>query len=322
MHTFQPGLIYWDNPPSPPTWIGSSPVERTSAMHSCPLCDGKGGLGTFGPVKRGDILWKRDCPNCKGRCQTNNTLKCIPCKGQGGQGTFGACSVMDMHFESACRHCHGNGYTRGGGGGISQQAAPKPKKSVTKSKKATPHKSNKPLPAPFQNGRQIALESLHWPGSRLYAPVHTHSENRGRVFVWRNQIQSDVISKSRFNVEVVPGTNRIRLKSVHWNNGYLYTPDIASEKGRAVVCIWRGKPFDDPKGKTEFKVEPVDGGYGTIRLKSHFHHSSYLYAPDIQHSPERGGSASGSIATRCRCQKRAFGLLRNLRRTVGYHVHV
>lgn len=258
-------------------------------MHSCPLFDGKGGLGTFGPVKRGDILWKRDCPNCKGRCQTNNTLKCIPCKGQGGQGTFGACSVMDMHFESACRHCHGNGYTRGGGGGISQQAAPKPKKSVTKSKKATPHKSNKPLPAPFQNGRQIALESLHWPGSRLYAPVHTHSENRGRVFVWRNQIQSDVISKSRFNVEVVPGTNRIRLKSVHWNNGYLYTPDIASEKGRAVVCIWRGKPFDDPKGKTEFKVEPVDGGYGTIRLKSHFHHSSYLYAPDIQHSPEAGG---------------------------------
>ena len=46
----------------------------------CPLCKGKGGLGTFGPVPKGDMFWKMDCPNCDGEMQTLNILPCAMCK--------------------------------------------------------------------------------------------------------------------------------------------------------------------------------------------------------------------------------------------------
>ena len=82
-----------------------------AAMQVCPQCKGKGGLGTFGPVPRGDMHWKRDCPNCNGQARTVNTLKCPACKGMGGQGTFGPCGILDMHFKSACGACQGRGYS-------------------------------------------------------------------------------------------------------------------------------------------------------------------------------------------------------------------
>ena len=79
-------------------------------MQVCPQCTGKGGLGTFGPVPRGDMHWKRDCPNCNGQARTVNTSTCTACQAKGGQGTFGPCGILDMHFKSACGACHGRGY--------------------------------------------------------------------------------------------------------------------------------------------------------------------------------------------------------------------
>ena len=77
----------------------------------CLQCQGQGGLGTFGPVPRGHMHWKRDCPNCEGRCKTINTIPCQVCKAKGGQGTFGPCGLLDVHFKSPCGACGGKGYT-------------------------------------------------------------------------------------------------------------------------------------------------------------------------------------------------------------------
>lgn len=85
--------------------------QAAAAMQVCPQCKGKGGLGTFGPVARGEIHWKRDCPNCNGQCRTINTVPCQACQAKGGQGTFGPCGLLDVHFKSACGACQGRGYS-------------------------------------------------------------------------------------------------------------------------------------------------------------------------------------------------------------------
>jgi DnaJ-class molecular chaperone len=77
----------------------------------CPKCQGQGGLGSFRPVPRGHMHWKKDCPTCEGRCTTIHTIPCAVCKGKGGQGTFGPCEHTDIHFKSPCGACNGKGYT-------------------------------------------------------------------------------------------------------------------------------------------------------------------------------------------------------------------
>ena len=102
-------------------------MAQQQAAQVCPQCSGKGGLGTFGPVPRGDIHWKRNCPNCDGQARTVNTVPCPACSAKGGHGTFGPCGLLDVHFKSACGACQGRGYSsavvglpmtpRGPGGG-------------------------------------------------------------------------------------------------------------------------------------------------------------------------------------------------------------
>ena len=81
------------------------------APQVCPQCEGTGGLGTFGPVPRGHMHWKKECLNCNGLGKTINTIPCPACKSKGGHGTFGPCGLMDIHFKSACGACRGQGYS-------------------------------------------------------------------------------------------------------------------------------------------------------------------------------------------------------------------
>ena len=100
----------------PPTQVlvvqQQAPQQQAPAapQAACQRCQGKGGLGTFGPAPRGDMHWKRDWPNCQGRCQSGCTAPCVPCQAKGGQGTFGPCDILDMHFKSVCSMCQGRGY--------------------------------------------------------------------------------------------------------------------------------------------------------------------------------------------------------------------
>eukprot|EP01043_Picozoa_sp_COSAG02_P046577 COSAG02_NODE_4371_length_5442_cov_3.279057_4_plen_856_part_00 len=86
-------------------------AQQAAALQLCPQCSGKGGLGTFGPVPRGDMHWKRNCPNCDGQARTVNTVPCPACNAKGGQGTFGPCGLLDIHFKSMCGACQGRGFS-------------------------------------------------------------------------------------------------------------------------------------------------------------------------------------------------------------------
>lgn len=83
-------------------------------MSACPKCQGKGGLGTFGPVNAGHMHWKMNCPLCHGSAYFHNGESwnmCDACKGKGGRGKFGPCELTNMHFVANCLKCGGGGYT-------------------------------------------------------------------------------------------------------------------------------------------------------------------------------------------------------------------
>ena len=58
-------------------------------------------------------------------------------------------------------------------------------------------------------GRTIRLVSVHWStayhNEYLYSPDTDYSRRRRQVLSWKGEVQSDVLSKSRFQVELVPG---------------------------------------------------------------------------------------------------------------------
>jgi len=77
----------------------------------CPKCNGLGGLGTFGPVRAGEMHYKRACPCCNGSCVIMQPMQqCPKCNGKGGRGAFGPCELNDVHFKGPCILCEGKGY--------------------------------------------------------------------------------------------------------------------------------------------------------------------------------------------------------------------
>lgn len=83
-------------------------VTQSVGSVSCPVCSGKGGLGTFGPCTKGDMHFKKTCPFCDGNGTARaGSRACHMCNGKGGLGTFGPCDFKDIHFKSTCNVCNG-----------------------------------------------------------------------------------------------------------------------------------------------------------------------------------------------------------------------
>ena len=63
-------------------------------------------------------------------------------------------------------------------------------------------------------GETIRLVSVHWStayhNEYLYSPDTDYSRRRRQVLSWKGEVQSDVLSKSRFQVELVPDVDYIR----------------------------------------------------------------------------------------------------------------
>ena len=115
-------------------------------------------------------------------------------------------------------------------------------------------------------GKQIRLVSVHWSEPErdeyLYASDIGHSDNRRKVVSWMDEPTEDILSKSRYMVEPVPGQEDvIRLVSVHWSDPeryeYLYTSREWTSASRRHIHSWKVEPTNDILSKSGYRVEFV-----------------------------------------------------------------
>ena len=117
-------------------------------------------------------------------------------------------------------------------------------------------------------GKQIRLVSVHWSESERdeyhYTPDVEHSDKRREVVSWMDEPTEDILSKSRYMVEPVPGQeDEIRLVSIHWSDPeryeYLYTSrGMMSVTFRRDIFSWKGEPTNDILSKSRYRVEFVN----------------------------------------------------------------
>ena len=149
-------------------------------------------------------------------------------------------------------------------------------------------------------GKTIRLVSVHWSTAErneyLYSPGHDYSSRRRMALSWKEEVQGDILAKSRYLVELVPGEDdQIRLVSVNWShldrNEYLYSPDVDWTSNRRMVFSWKGEVQGDIRSKSRYLVELVPGEDDQIRLVSvqwsAADRNEYLYSSAIDLSGTR-----------------------------------
>ena len=116
---------------------------------------------------------------------------------------------------------------------------------------------------------QIRLASVQWSNLERYEYLYlseidgpTPKELR-RMLSWKDEPTEDILSKSLYMVEPVPGQkDQIRLASVHWSDPeryeYLITSRHTSRLDRRDIYSWKGESTNDILSKSRFRVEFVD----------------------------------------------------------------
>ena len=116
---------------------------------------------------------------------------------------------------------------------------------------------------------QIRLSSVHWSNLERYEYLYlpeidgpTPKELR-RMLSWKDEPTEDILSKSRYMVEPVPGQeDQIRLASVHWSDPeryeYLITSRHTPRLDRRDIYSWKGESTNDILSKSRYRVEFVD----------------------------------------------------------------
>ena len=117
---------------------------------------------------------------------------------------------------------------------------------------------------------QIRLASVHWSNLERYEYLYSSEsgicpEHRLRQMLsWKDEVTEDILSKSRYMVEPVPGQeDEIRLTSVHWSDPeryeYLITSRHQERQDRRDVYSWkREQPTNDILSKSRYRIEFVD----------------------------------------------------------------
>ena len=115
---------------------------------------------------------------------------------------------------------------------------------------------------------QIRLASVQWSNLERYEYLYspeidgpTPKELR-RMLSWKGEPTEDILSKSRYMVEPIPGQeDEIRLASVHWSDPeryeYLITSRHTSRLDRRDIYSWKGEPTNDILSKSRYRVEFV-----------------------------------------------------------------
>ena len=116
---------------------------------------------------------------------------------------------------------------------------------------------------------QIRLVSVRWSNIEryeyLYSPdidFRQTSEEMREVVSWMDEPTADILSKSRYMVEPVPGQeDEIRLVSIHWSDSeryeYLYTSREWTSVSRRHIYSWKVEPTNDILSKSRYRVEFV-----------------------------------------------------------------
>jgi len=120
---------------------------------------------------------------------------------------------------------------------------------------------------------QIRLVSVHWSNLERYEYLYS-SEINGpsprlrQMLSWKDEATEDILSKSRYMVEPVPGQeDEIRLACVHWSDPeryeYLITSRHQERQDRRDIYSWtREQPTNDIFSKSRYRVEFVDSSKG------------------------------------------------------------
>ena len=116
---------------------------------------------------------------------------------------------------------------------------------------------------------QIRLVSVRWSNIERYEYLYSpdidyslNSEEMREVVSWIDEPTEDILSKSRYMVEPVPGQEDvIRLVSVHWSDPeryeYLYTSREWTSASRRHIHSWKVEPTNDILSKSRYRVEFV-----------------------------------------------------------------
>lgn len=116
---------------------------------------------------------------------------------------------------------------------------------------------------------QIRLASVHWSNLERYEYLYS-SEINGpsprlrQMLSWKDEATEDILSKSRYMVEPVPGQeDEIRLACVHWSDPeryeYLITSRHQERQDMRDIYSWtREQPTNDIFSKSRYRVEFVD----------------------------------------------------------------
>ena len=116
---------------------------------------------------------------------------------------------------------------------------------------------------------QIRLVSVRWSNIERYEYLYSPDIDYGRnskdmreVVSWMDEPTEDILSKSRYMVEPVPGQEDvIRLVSVHWSDSeryeYLYTSREWTDASRRHIHSWKVEPTNDILSKSRYRVEFV-----------------------------------------------------------------
>ena len=116
---------------------------------------------------------------------------------------------------------------------------------------------------------QIRLASVHWSNLERYEYLYSSDINGPtprlrQMLSWKDEVTEDILSKSRYMVEMVPGQeDEIRLASVHWSNleryEYLITSRHQERQDMRDIYSWtREQPTNDIFSKSRYRVEFVD----------------------------------------------------------------
>ena len=116
---------------------------------------------------------------------------------------------------------------------------------------------------------QIRLVSVRWSNIERYEYLYSPDIDYGRntedireVVSWMDEPTEDILSKSRYMVEPVPGQEDvIRLVSIHWSDSeryeYLYTSREWTSASRRHIHSWKVEPTNDILSKSRYRVEFV-----------------------------------------------------------------
>ena len=116
---------------------------------------------------------------------------------------------------------------------------------------------------------QIRLVSVRWSNIERYEYLYSpdidyslNSEEMREVVSWMDEPTEDILSKSQYMVEPVPGQEDvIRLVSVHWPDPeryeYLYTSREWTSASRRHIHSWKVEPTNDILSKSRYRVEFV-----------------------------------------------------------------